>query len=494
MQSRELAAKAGVVGIGRGLYVFSLLILNVGFARSMGVESFGSFQQVFMFSAFFIIVSLGIPETLYYFLPRLDGEERSRFIGQTIVLLALAGAFVGTGMAFGADRLAAWQHNPAIATDIRWFGLYGGFLIAASFADPLFITFGHVRRLFAITGLHAVFFVVLTIVEVKFAVPRTGLFIVMAAFGVVRYVLTIVLVSGIRADMGPVRLGLAPHRVAKQLAYSAPVAMTNTVDVVARWLDKFVVSLMFGPALLGVFFVGAIEIPFVSVVVSSVFNVAAPAISASRHTGDIDGIITLARNAVKLTAGIIWPLFAYLFVFADSAVPLVFSTSFTGAVVPFRVYLLLLPLRIVSYGTVLIALGRSRAVFWTTVAALAVNAFLTVTLARIFGFIGPAFATVISTLFHIAVFVIIIVKELGVGPGKLLPVRRLVEVAISGGLAVATAFSVTRILHSPGWIIAVSLPVFVCVYLVLGTFAGFIRPSDIGQFAGGVLSGGRAED
>jgi len=80
-----------MVGLCRSLYVASVFILTIGLARAMGTQEFGSFQQVFIFSAAFIILMLGIPEALYFFLPRLTDDERPRFIGQTLAILALAG-------------------------------------------------------------------------------------------------------------------------------------------------------------------------------------------------------------------------------------------------------------------------------------------------------------------------------------------------------------------------------------------------------------------
>ena len=83
IDDKSFGGKVGVVGSGKSIYVISLFLLNVGFARSMGTEQYGSFLQVFMFTALFMILSMGIPETMYFFLPRLTDEERPRFLGQT---------------------------------------------------------------------------------------------------------------------------------------------------------------------------------------------------------------------------------------------------------------------------------------------------------------------------------------------------------------------------------------------------------------------------
>ncbi len=112
VDQKGFGVKVGVIGSGRSIYVASLFILNIGLARSLGPEGFGSFQQVFLFNILFIIFCLGIPETMYFFLPRLSEDERQSFIGQTLMLLALSAIFIVLLFWFGASTIAGIQSNP----------------------------------------------------------------------------------------------------------------------------------------------------------------------------------------------------------------------------------------------------------------------------------------------------------------------------------------------------------------------------------------------
>ena len=145
IDQKGFGSSVGIVGTGRSIYVASLFVLNIGLARSLSVEGYGSFQQVFLFNILFVIFSLGIPETVTFFLPRLSGVPRSAFLGQTIMLLLGLSAAVGLVLGIGAPMFAHLQGNPSITMSIRLFGIYGAFYVLSSFADPVFIYFRHIK-------------------------------------------------------------------------------------------------------------------------------------------------------------------------------------------------------------------------------------------------------------------------------------------------------------------------------------------------------------
>ena len=286
IDDENFGGKVGVVSSGKSIYVLSLFIMNIGLARSMGSVLFGSFQQVFMLTAVFMILSLGIPETMYFYLPRLTPDERPGFLGRTLLLLSFSGALTALILWFAAPRLAEIQGNPGIVTSLRLFGIYGAFLVASSFADPIFITFRRLKYLFLVNSLSGLFFILLTLWQYASGASIYSLFVVIAVFGLTKFVLSLVLLYRMRAETGIISFAGSKYSVMLQLSYSFPIALSSAVEIVSRWMDKFVISLFFGPEALGIFFVGAIEIPFVSVFLSSVFNVISPTLNKFHHDGD----------------------------------------------------------------------------------------------------------------------------------------------------------------------------------------------------------------
>jgi len=485
--------KAGIVGFCRSLYVGSVLILNIGLARAMGPEAFGSFQQVFIFNALFLILTLGIPETLYYFLPRFAEEDRPRFLGQTLQILLLSGiACIGLFWLI-APYLASVQHNPAIVGELRIFGIYGAFVIASSFSDPVFIWFKRIRNLFLLNVFHAVFLLGLTAWYYFTKGSASVIFAAMAVFGACKFVLALWLLYGMRQETGEIHFFQGKSTILLQLSFALPIVMSSTIDIISRWLDKYVVSFFFGAEALGVFFVGAIEVPFIGVFVSSVYSVISPVLNTLHYKGDFRGFAKVVTKAFKFTTKIIWPVFIYLFIFADHIIPLVFRESYEGAVAPFRIYLTMLPLRVASYGVIVVAIGRPRAVLQCAFLSLTANVILNIVLALQIGFIGPALATVISTWIHVGMLLTIIVTEIRIDLADIVPFRHLFTVAATAGLSGLAAYSLTLGLTEDVETIAISLIIFVALYFFLGSKAGLIRYSDFLELAGGTSGGKKPE-
>ena len=490
---RSFGGKVGVVGSGKGLYVLSLFLMNIGLARSMGPDVFGSFQQVFILSAFFMILCMGIPETLYFFMPRLTPEERPAFLGQTMLLLVITGTIAAVALWFGAPKIAELQGNPAIEPSIRLFGIYGAFLIVTSFIDPLLINFKKLQYHFVLSGVHGLFFVALTIWQFATKSSLPTLFGIMAVFGVAKLLLVVIVLFLVRADIGRVSFFGGQRSILLQLMFSLPIALSTTVEVFSRYLDKFVVSVYLGPEMLGIFYIGAIEIPLVSVLLSSVYSVASPVLNKLYHENEIEAFTAFVNKILKFTAKIIWPVFIYLMFFANHLISLLFESGYEDAVLTFRIYLIMMPLRIALYGVILIALGKPKYVLWSSLGALAVNFVLSLVFIQTIGFNGPAIATVISTYLHVIVLVILIIKMLGAKFFDLVPIRSMVDIGLSGCIAAMVAFFLTRYLANEISIVFLSLSIFLGGYVFLGSKAGFIRIMSFTEFVDGALGGKKSD-
>lgn len=484
----EMRGSAGVVGLGRGLYVTSLFILNIGLARCLGTESFGAFQQVFMFSAFFMILTMGIPETLYFFLPRISDEEKKSLLGQTLVILFAIGILSAALIWIFAPFLSGMQKTPEIMRNLRLFGVYGAFLVASSFADPVFIYFKRTKYLFLLSAVHGVFFIILTFWEYFSKADVYYLFLSMSIFGVFKYAAALAFLFKTSPGKEPVKFSLGRKMFFLQLGFSLPIALSNSIDIISKWMDKYVVSFIFGPGSLGIFTVGAIEIPFISVIVSSIYNVVTPALSTYYKNNEIDRFVKLNEGTLMVTSKIIWPMAAYLFIFADHIVPLIFKSTYAGAVEPFRIYLLMIPLRITSFGSVLIALGKPRYVLLTALAAMIMNAVLSIVLAYKVGFVGPAIATVISTYFHAIVLYYLIVKTLKTGFLAMLPLRFFLQISYSIIIAAAVAYLMTIYYPKDIHTVVISFFAFGITYMVCSKKLKVFRYPGVSEILGGILN------
>ena len=87
----------------------------------------------------------------------------------------------------------------------------------------------------------------------------------------------------------------------------------------------------------------------------------------------------------------------FLLCVAPDLMCVLFGEKYAGSAVPFRIYLLLLPMRTITFGAVLQATGKSRHILISTVLVLTVNAVAGWLAVGWFGPVGAAAASVAAT-------------------------------------------------------------------------------------------------
>jgi O-antigen/teichoic acid export membrane protein len=86
----------------------------------------------------------------------------------------------------------------------------------------------------------------------------------------------------------------------------------------------------------------------------------------------------------------------FLFISGDSFIQTLFSDKYADSVIPFRWYLLLLPVRTVVFGSLLMAMNKTKVILVRAIGTLIINGILSVFLVKLFGSWGAVVATLIT--------------------------------------------------------------------------------------------------
>ena len=81
---------------------------------------------------------------------------------------------------------------------------------------------------------------------------------------------------------------------------------------------------------------------------------------------------------------------------AEQFIVLLYTKDYVRSILIFRIYLLMIPLRLAPYSVMLLASGHSKEIFKSTMIFLILNTVLNVIFIKIIGFAGPAIATVLA--------------------------------------------------------------------------------------------------
>lgn len=481
---RTLAAGAGLVSAGRMLGgVFNLLII-VALTRLLDPAIFGLVAMVYLIQETLnSIGTLGLPSALFYFVPK-HGEASARSLGLwTGGLLFLLALPLALTLWLGGPSIAAWTDKPDLAPALGYLAVY----LLADFPGQALPNFLLARQSYrAAFGVTVFFYGGRFLSLVVPAALGGSLQTLMISFaGVALLRLAAFLGYFLLVQRGPWgRSGWSPRQL---LAYGVPLSLSQIVGKLNVQIDKYMIAALCSAQVFAVYTVGAIELPLVAAIAYSVTDALIPAMVLLHGRRDSQGFLQTWHGSMGKVAAIMMPIFFFFLVMAPAAMRVFFSASYGDAAVPFRVYLLLLPLRLCSYGGVVRALGRTRPVLWASGAALAANALLNYPLYRVLGLPGPALASVLAQLVAIALLLHAVRVVLGVRWRVLFPVRRVAHALLVAGVACLPLLAVPQWLSGDVLQLSVGAALYLPLYLGLAATTGLLGREDF-QYLRDVVS------
>lgn len=433
-QSRT--TKAILLSSGEALSALVGLATVMVLARLFSKEDYAAYRQTLLAFSFLVpLVTLGLPTALFYFLP--NEKERPRAVlVENVLLLAAGGLLIALFLLLGGNYLLArWFDNPELATTLRIFIPYPLAMLPASAFGACLLARGHATSV-------AVFNVVSRALLLG-AVLLPLLFVPRPAMAVTGYVSASVLTSFVAlglmfracrgGDWRPSAAGIK-----SQLGYSVPIGLGGLVGQFERNLDKLFVSAMCGPAAFAVYVNGAFEIPLIAVITSSVTSVLVVDYTKLYAEGRIDEIIRLIHSAMIKCGIILIPLMFFLFVTAPEVMTILFGSRYADSAAIFRIYLLMLPVRTLTFGALLRATGYGHYILPQAVLTLFANAVLTWVGIHLVGPIGAVIATVaVVWLVAVPYYVILFRRILGSSASTIFPWRTMARLHAAAAVPAA---------------------------------------------------------
>jgi len=453
------------------------LLIAVVLARGLTLADFGTFNQVWLVNkSLFYLFSLGLPVSVYFFLPRLAASERKSFIAQTMLGLTVLALPFSLAMYLLATPLAGYFHNPDLTHQLRLFSIWPLVTVPTVCTDAILLSLGQTAK--------AAIFEIVTKLAMIGAVAAAafsgrGLEFVFAAlivYGVLQSLLAIWMVwLPVRGTPGPITI--TGWRT--QLAYAAPYGLGTLAAVLNYQVDKVVVSLFYPPESFALYAAGAFEIPLAGVTSVVVLSVIMPEFVKRFQSRDVEGFLTLWHHSMLKLALPIFAVAGFLMVFASPVVKLAFSAQYAESVWPFRVYLLFLPLRITVWSQILAATGDTRTVFKAQLQAMVLNVILGYTLTRSVGWMGGA----VAALFADYVFSVLLLRQVGrrleVTVRRMVPWGGLSRVALLSVVASVICLPIITLDLPVAWELLAGFTLFTTVYALAARKADLITSDDI---------------
>ena len=401
MAKTSRTIKTAVLSTGKALTSLSSIVTAMVLIRLFSKEDWGTYRQtmlVFMMAS--PLLSMGLSNSIMYFLPTEKKEQQGRIILEAACVLSLAGFLYFLVIIFGGNELIAqaWN-NPRLATLLMIVAPVALFTLATQIVTPSLIATQRVTKAAVfgvVTGLS------LAIVSVITALICPTLEVVIAA-RIVAHIALFMFATIWIFKFFPMK---APtwKGTKLQLAYGLPLGLSTAVGVIFRNVDRAMVSSFCEIEQFAIFDRGAMELPLIGVITGSMTAILLVDYKVMFSSGKMEEVLPLLHRAVEKSAIMLMPMMCFLFLLAPEFMVCMFGQEYLESHKIFRVYLLLLPCRTLVFGSIALAAGKTKELALIPMVALVINVFLNFFAIKTFGYIGSAFATV---------FVIYFISNLG---------------------------------------------------------------------------------
>lgn len=439
-------------------------VIPMIFVRQLDPATFGQYRLMWLMAATALAVGPAfMPQSLYYFLPRSAPDQQRVYIGNVLAWLTGAGCVV----ALAASGLNPWLPDKVLHLFSASHGLSSLFLlgwVVASIMTSLPTAEGRVRWQFG--------------ADLTVAVLRTGLLAAAAIFTHdIAWVVAAMLgeallrismcVAYIMTRPGGARLAPRAATLASQLRYALPFAVGNGLFMLRGQSDQWVAAALLPTAQFGMFSIGAVVLPFITLVRQPINNVMMPLLNKAFADGDLAAIRRLLRTSSSALTLALVPLAGLLVCVAPQLVQIVYTGHYAPAVPVMRIYLLGMMMQAMATGYLLPALERGRFAAINNACCLAVSIAASIAGARLWGLPGAACGSVFAFAVSEAWSLRVVARTLQAPAFALLPWRTLVPCALGTALAMGAVVLVQ------GWLAGGALTLLLSQSLV---FAAVFAP------------------
>lgn len=374
----------------------SVILLFIILSHHFSPSDYGSFRQLWLINKGLIleVFSLGIPLTIFYFLPQLTSDEQKAFLIRTIVILSLIG-FIASGLIIvGAPYIAHLFNNPNLEYLLKIFSLYPLFSLPTLAVEGTLISIDKVLQFSIFTIIDRILLFAFSLFSITVWQSLHAFCISLLFYSLLRLIISI----------GLVVFYFRNHRskshkisLSSQFRVGLPTGLSSIIGLVNVEFDKIIISSFFNVSRFAVYANGAFNIPFMGTVLSSISSILMPEFVKLKQNDKINKIIELWHNAIHKIALLFIPFMVFFLVIAEDFITLMFSDKYAESALVFQIYLTGIVANLTWYNVILVSLGHSREPFFASLIGLVSNVVLNYALILSVGFPGPAIASVITS-------------------------------------------------------------------------------------------------
>lgn len=363
-------------------------------ARQLTIQDNGTFGQLNLINTVIgLIATLGLPTVINVLLVENLGKERM-VIKNNLWILFFTSCVLGFSVLFFAENIGFLLNNQFLSTYLIQYIPTFIFSILSTFFIYYYVYFNLAKKLALIT----VFTNILRVVLVYIALQKDDpLFYIIQYTNVVSCVQLLFYVVFLKSYIFP--FGLFDRR---QIIYSLTLALPYLALGILGYaiinLNDIIVSRHLGVEQFAVYKNGAIEIPFIATLYSSISIVAMPEIIKLANENQIEKLMSLKRKISNAVAFLVFPIAFYCIVNGQVLISAYLGKKYEDSGLVFSIFSVSLLIRINNFGDILTAKKKPKAILLANLISFIIGLIISVILVSLFGIYGAASAFVVSLI------------------------------------------------------------------------------------------------
>ena len=371
-----------------------VMITAMLLSRFLTLEEYGTYSQILLaINLITSLLMLGLPNSINYFLARAESkEEMQKFLSVYYTLSTLLSIAVGLALVCVAPLIIKYFNNELIKTFVYFFTVYPWTKIISSGIDNILIVYKKTSMLLIYRVSNSIALLLIILIVQTLKLNFDTYMILFLAVEVVFAASVFIIVKGLSKKL---YISLDTDLIKKILTFSIPIGLASAVGTLNIEIDKLMIGNFFDVEHLAIYTNASKEMP-VTIIAMSLTAVLMPQLVRLLKKNKNNEAIELWSSATLLAYTFICVLATVFFVFAPDVMTLFYSEKYLPGVSVFRVFNIVLLLRCTYFGMILNSKGKTRFIFYSSIASLVLNVILNYVLYYKLGFIGPAIATLLS--------------------------------------------------------------------------------------------------
>jgi len=394
-----VSRKTKVIGlsIGQGFDTIVGMVSGMVFARLLPYETMATYKQTIMAYEFAVpFLTIGIPNSMYYFLSGATKRQRGIILDNLALLLVMGSLFSFFLLCGGTSLLMKRFSNPELEKTLSLFIIYPLVTFPLLSLNAVLIIYERINLSVCYT-LGTKIMMTLTLIAVcVFTKDARMLVLTRVVYAVFCMpVLLFIVFHVVKSGFDFPRL----KKMFEVLKFSIPLGISSSFGSVCRQLGGIIVASTCLPEAYSIFSVGSFEVPIIGVFTTSVNTIILADMIKECKNGRKETAHSLFRLASEQSALFIFPCFLFLLLNSKDIIITLFSDKYLASTPIFAVFQLVMPFRIVVFGTAFMALGKTKMIMYRTIIQLIFELVTCIYFTNVFGPVGAAIAWALTAYF-----------------------------------------------------------------------------------------------